>query len=264
MDHLLIDTVQFKLLGLNIIYKPNRIIDSGESFDDGRTQNQGMLGLLLLSHLIVHILESGNDSGLTIGQLQFCKLQTIIADTLFKNPPEWNRIDQLFFRVFDNYLRLDSFQKRLPVFFQNKLRIEGKRIIEPGDLHRLVCRHKMDHLLIDTVQFKLLGFNIIYEPDRIIDPGECFDDGRTYGFVRFRLLVSVGDIGNKHIIQSLVGVGLSIMAVIIDPPDRAVLTDNSVFHMVEIKTAAFNLRADKRGDLFIVFRMNHPTEGKSG
>ena len=51
------------------------------------------------------------------------------------------------------------------------------------------------------------------------------------------------------------------MAVVVEPADFTVLADNSVFHVVQVALALFNLVHNGAGDLLVVVWVEHPPEG---
>ena len=122
----------------------------------------------------------------------------------------------------------------------------------------------MDHLFVDAVQLKLLGFDVPDEPDRVVDPGQGLDDGGAQDLVGFRLPAAVGDIRDEHIIETLVNVGRHIMAVVVDPARLAVPAEDAVFHMVLVIQTFNRLPLDRGGDGFVVLRVDHPPEAKAG
>ena len=103
----------------------------------------------------------------------------------------------------------------------------------------------MDHFLIDADQFKMLRVHIIDEPDRIVDPCQGLDHRSAHGLIGFRLLMPVRNIRNKHVIQPFVFNGVHVMAVIVNPAHLAVLSDDPVFHIIEIRLVLMDLFVDR-------------------
>ena len=82
--------------------------------------------------------------------------------------------------------------------------------------------------------------------------------------VGFLLLLFFRDIGNENVIDPTVGLGLGEMAVIINPTDRAVLTDDAVLRIIHLFITGLDLLVDRVHDFLMIIRVQHAPEGVAG
>ena len=131
---------------------------------------------------------------------------------------------------------------------------------------RVPDRRPMDgiSLCISPIQGKSLGFHILDEPHRMVGLTDRFDDRLSDRPVRLHALPFLRDIRDKDTVNPAISIGFRIMSIIIHPADRAIFTDDAVFHIVQVPFIFEDLFYDGFRDCRIVLRVQHTPKCKTG
>ena len=132
-----------------------------------------------------------------------------------------------------------------------------------------VAQRIVDSLGMDAVHIRVekrtfLRFNVVDQPDRIVVVGQRFDDGVAGCRAHLLLFAFFRNVRYKYDVDPAVGLRLRIVAVVVHPPDRAVLANDAVFRVVQLVIAGFDLLNDGRADSVVILRMHHAAEGEAG
>ena len=118
-------------------------------------------------------------------------------------------------------------------------------------MHLIHVRMIKRHLLRDHVLDQVHG---------IIRRGQRGNNRISCGRVRFSLDLLFRYIGDEHHVDSAIGIGFRIMAVVIYPPDASIPADNPVLGIIHLIIAGIDLMDDGNRNPLIILRMDHSPE----
>ena len=225
---------------------------------------QHLLYFLVLAHVIVYILETRHNSCLAIGELHLRKLDTVVAFFAPDDALEPYAENLLARGVRHNVFKRQFLFQALPVRRGNIVVDVVRLGVFVGEQFQgLVGGPRVDAAFgcIGTEQRETPGRNIVDEPYGVVRAAQRIDDRSKYSLVRLHLHALFGNVRNEHVEKPAVNIGVHVMAVVVEPADFTVLADNSVFHVVQVALALFDLIHNGAGDLLVVVRIEHPLEG---
>ena len=177
--------------------------------------------------------------------VHLAKVNAIISRPGFQRAEKGDGKSPLGFELFQNIGQADLFLHSLLVFRGN----------HGGDVFGFcigvlrVAQRVVDGFIVNGIHVRVekrafFGYDVVDQPDRVVVIGQRFDDGVAGCRAHFLLFMFFCNVRNKDNIDSAVGFRFRIVAVVVHPPDRAVLPNDAVFRIVQFVIAGSCLLND--------------------